>query len=159
LIPKDELKFSHLHIIFTSRLIGTWDRNDKRYHARTSVYGFPNLISTAGIVEAPAKPRQFYVLRKALIASGVDKELATEELKAKFKGQFIDYDDDRMTDIVKGYVIQAFFYHTIFDPFCQDMTCRLFNAHWQEDMINAQLEGKEFCERHKDILGRIREGK
>ncbi|MEE9151507.1 MAG: DUF6775 family putative metallopeptidase [Thermoplasmata archaeon] len=159
LLPKAESGFKHLHIVFTARSIATWDKGDGRYHARTSVYGFPSIISTSGIVEAPAKPREFYVLRKALVASGMTRELVEEELKSKFKGRFIDYDDERLTEIVKGYVMQAYFYHATFEPFCEDKNCRLFNAHWQEEMIHAQLEGKDFCERHEGILGRIRLGK
>ena len=155
LIPENELGFSHLHIMFTSRLVGTWEKGDGRYHARVSVYGYPSIISTTGVVEAPAKPREFYVLRKALMASGVERELATEELKEKFSGQFIDNDDERFTDILKGYIMQAVFYHITFDPFCEDKNCRLFNAHWQEEMIHAQLEGKEFCDKHEGILKKM----
>jgi hypothetical protein len=107
-------------------------------------------------VEAPAKPREFYFLRKALVASGMARDLVEEELKSKFRGRYIDYDDSRMTDIVKGYLMQAFFYHTTFEPFCDDKNCRLFNAHWQEDMIHAQLEGEDFCERHEGILEEIK---
>jgi hypothetical protein len=155
LLPKSELSFKYLHILFTNRSIGTWDKGDGRYHARTSVYGFPNIISTSGIVEAPAKPREFYILRKALISSGMSRELVEEELRIKFKGRFIDYEDERLTEIIKGYIMQAFFYHTVFEPFCEDKNCRLYNAHWQEEMIHAQLEGKDFCERHEGILERI----
>jgi hypothetical protein len=156
LLPNTELSFKHLNIMFTGRSIGTWDKGDGRYHARTSVYGFPSIISTSGIVEAPAKPREFYILRKALIASGMTRELVEEELKDKFKGRFIDYNDERLIEIIKGYAMQAYFYHTTFEPFCEDKNCRLYNAHWQEDMIHAQLEGKDFCDRHEEILEGIR---
>jgi hypothetical protein len=159
IIPTSELSFSHLHIIFTNRLMGTWVAGDGRYHARVCVLGFPSLISTTGVVEAPAKPREFYISRKALIASGMERELVEEELKKKFEGRFIDSDDERTTDIVKGYIMQAFFYHTTFEPFCTDKNCSLFNAHWQEDMIQAQLEENDFCERHEGILEKIKKEK
>ena len=159
LMPSTELSFKHLHMVFTNKSIGTWVRNDGRYHARVGVYGFPSIISTTGAVEAPAKPRGFYVLRKALIGSGMERELVEEELKSEFKGRFIDYNDERMTEIVKGYAMQAYFYHLKFDPFCEDKSCRLYNAHWQKEMIHAQLEGKDFCERHERILERIKERK
>lgn len=158
LISSDESNFRHLHLVFTNRFISTWDRGDGRYHARTSAYGFPSIISSPGIVEAPAKPREFYILRKALVASGMSRELVEEELKSKFRDRFIDYGDSRMTDIVKGFVMQAFFYHTTFEPFCEDKNCRLYNAHWQEDMMHAQLGEPEFCERHEGILKAINEG-
>jgi hypothetical protein len=155
-LPGSESTFKHLHLVFTDRSIGTWDRGDGRYHARTCVYGFPSIISTTGLVEAPAKPREFYIIRKGLVGSGMSRELVEEELKSKFEGRFIDYDDERSTEIVKGYLMQAFFYHTTFEPFCDDKSCRLFNAHWQEDMIHAQLEGKDLCERHEGILSKIK---
>jgi hypothetical protein len=158
LISSDESNFKHLHLVFTNRSIGTWDRGDGRYHARTSTYGFPSIISSPGIVDAPAKPREFYVLRKALVASGMARELVEEELKSKFRDKFIDHGDSRMTDIIKGYAMQAFFYHTTFEPFCEDKNCRLFNAHWQEDMMNAQLGEPEFCPKHQRILDKINEG-
>ncbi len=155
ILPTSELSFSHLHIIFTNRLMGTWVEGDGRYHARVCVLGFPSIISITGIVEAPAKPREFYISRRALIASGMDREIVEEELNKKFEGRFIDYNDERMTEIIKGYVMQAFFYHTMFEPFCTDRNCRLFNAHWQEEMIHAQLEGNDFCERHEGFLEQI----
>lgn len=159
IIPASELGFSHLHIIFTNRFMGTWQKGDGRYHARVCVLGFPSVISTTGIVEAPAKPRDFYITRRGLVASGMDHELVEEELKKKYQGRFIDYNDRRMTDIAKGYIMQAFFYHTTFEPFCNDGSCRLFNAHWQEDMIHAQLEGSEFCEKHEGFLNKIKKNK
>ncbi|UCE36672.1 MAG: hypothetical protein JSW00_14310 [Thermoplasmata archaeon] len=156
LISSGESNFKHLHLVFTNRSIGTWDRGDGRYHARTSVYGFPCIISSPGLVEAPAKPREFYILRKALVVSGMARELVEAELKDKFRDTFIDYEDERLTDIVKGYILQAFFYHTTFEPFCEDKNCRLFNAHWQEDMMHAQLTGKDFCDKHEGILEEIK---
>jgi hypothetical protein len=155
-LPKSESSFKYLHMIFTNRSIATWDLGDGRYHARTSVYGFPSIISIPGIVEAPAKPREFYIQRKALVASGMARELVEEELKEKFRDRFIDYGDPRMTEIVKGYIMQAFFYHIMFEPFCDDKNCRLYNAHWQEDMMHAQLNEPEFCERHEGILALTR---
>ncbi len=156
LLPRTELSFKHLHMVFTNRLFGTWDKGDRRYHARVSVYGFPSIISTSGVVEAPAKPKEFYIQRKALIASGMARELVEVELKSKFNKRFIDYNDERLTEIAKGYTMQAFFYHTTLNPFCDDKNCRLFNAHWQEDMIHAQLEGENFCEKHRRTLEEIK---
>ncbi|MDI6793629.1 MAG: hypothetical protein QME81_12325 [bacterium] len=57
LIPLQEHNLTHAHIVFTSRLFGTYE--DNRYHARVAVFGSPSLISTTGIVEAPAKPGEF----------------------------------------------------------------------------------------------------
>jgi hypothetical protein len=156
LLPEGELDLSHIHIIFTNRLFGTWDENDGRYHMRVSVYGFPSLISTTGIVEAPAKPKEFYELKQKYVALGLPVWI--EELKEKFRGRFIDYDDERLTEVMKGYVMQALFYHIFGEPFCQEKKCRLFNAHWQEEVLEAQLGEPEFCDRHTKLLQELRLG-
>lgn len=147
LLPKDEFNIEHAHIVFTNRLFGTFDEGDGRYHARVSIYGFPSLISTTGIVEAPAKPKEYYVLKQRYAALGGPVSL--EGLKEKFRGRFIDYDDERLTEVLKGYVMQALFYHLTLDPFCDKVTCRLYNSHWQEELLKAQLSQPEFCERHQ----------
>jgi hypothetical protein len=149
LIPKYEKGLEHLHIVFTNQLIATWDDYDRRYHLRVGVYGQPSIISTSGIVEAPAKPREFYIL-KQLVGKG---DLNMVDLKKQFDKRFIDYGDSRMTNVIKGYLAQAIFYHITGYPFCDDKGCRLFNAHWQEEMIYAQIESPyEFCEKHTEYL-------
>ena len=155
LISEDERNVDHCHIIFTNQLLGTWDGNDRRYHARVSVYGFPCVVSTTGVVEGPAKPREFYLKRQL----GIPIEI----LKSEFKGRFIDHGDPRLTEVMKGYAMQAVFFHKTGNPFCGDPDCRLYNAHWQEELIRAQLDGKyEFCRAHRESLnlyaGQLRAG-
>lgn len=148
LICEKESDLNHCHIIFTNQFFGTWDEGDLRYHARVSVYGFPSIISTTGIVGAPAKPREFY-LKKQL---GVD----VISLKQEFTGRFIDYDDPRLTEVMKGYVMQAIFFYMTGNPFCNDKNCRFYNAHWQEEVIQAQLNAQnEFCKKHKEIIKQL----
>jgi len=150
LIDQAEPDLRLCFILFTNQLFGTWDRDDLRYHARVSLYGFPHLISTAGVVEAPAKPKDFY-LKKQM---GVPVDFLMKE----YEGRFIDHGDSRMTDVLKGYAIQALFFHLSGDPFCEDPDCRLFNSHWQEEVLHSQLDGRyEFCARHEAILKMIRE--
>ncbi|UCD83437.1 MAG: hypothetical protein JSU92_08970 [Deltaproteobacteria bacterium] len=149
LIPEEESDFNHCHIIFTNQLFGTWDGGDLRYHARVSVYGFPSVISTTGIVEAPAKPRKFYMKRR------MGFNITT--LKEEISGRFIDYDDPRMTEVMKGYALQAIFFQGVGEPFCDDKTCRLYNAHWQEELLQAQLSSSErdhigLCPEHQKII-------
>lgn len=151
-VPASESGLRHLHLIFTCQFFGTWDEDDLRYHARTSVYGFPALLSTTGLVEAPAKPKDFYLLKQQLPAGLLD-DLALLDLKGRFKERFIDYADERMTEVMKGYVMQAFFGQASGYPFCEDKGCRLFNAHWQEEVLYAQLNSPdEFCPRHRGQL-------
>ncbi|MGC8937230.1 MAG: DUF6775 family putative metallopeptidase [Candidatus Methanomethylicaceae archaeon] len=151
LLPAEELSIEHLHIVFTNRLPATWDERDRRYHARVSVYGFPTIISTTGIVEAPAKPKEYYLLKRHYAAIGFPN-VPLEILKEKFRGRFIDYDDERLTEVMKGYVMQAIFYHVFGDPFCDKPFCRLYNSHWQEEVLKSQLEQPEFCETHERTI-------
>ena len=48
-----------LYVILTNRLTCTFDENDKRYHARAVICANPSIISTTGIIEAPAKPKEY----------------------------------------------------------------------------------------------------
>ena len=115
---------------------------------RLGIYGLPSIISTTGVVEAPAKPREYYFG----VMAGLDEEQVREELK----GKFIEYGDPRLTEILKGYTMQAVFYHLFAEPFCEEPDCRLFNAHWQEEMIRAQLQsGDDFCPEHRRVLERL----
>jgi len=149
IVLREERGLEFIHILFTSRLFATWDEGDKRYHLRASVYGIPSIISTTGLIEAPAKPREYYLLKQQYERLGKD----VTEFKDRFKGRFIDYEDKRLTEVVKGYVMQAVFYSLTGDSFCEDKGCRLYNAHWQEELIFAQLRSKdEFCGRHEKIL-------
>ncbi len=120
------------------------------YHARVIVCGLPALASTSGVVEGPAKPRAFYIAKRRYSAMGVTPP--TEVLKEEFEGRFIDYDDERLTEVFKGYALQALFFHLVGDPFCADPACRLFNAHWQEELIGAQLHSAALCDAHAELL-------
>lgn len=134
-----------IHIIFTSRLFGTFEK--RRYHARVILMGTPNLISTSGVVEAPARPREYYWIKAGFIQSGRD----IAQLDSVYKGRFIEYNDSKMTPILGSYALQAAAYEVSGNEFCDDKSCCLYNSHWQEEVLKAQLEGK-LCEEHKNIL-------
>lgn len=156
LIPEQERTLSNLHLVFTPRFFGDYSSPDGRFHGRVILCGYPCLISTTGIVEAPAKPKGFYEERRAhqALSSGVPLEL----VKEKYRGQFIDYDDPRLTEVMKGYALQGLFYHLTGNPFCGDRACRLFNAHWQEEVLQAQLGDKpDLCETHRNRLASMKE--
>jgi hypothetical protein len=144
LLPRDERSLEDVHLVFTDRFFGTFDEEDLRYHGRVIVLGYPAIISTTGLVEAPAKPREFYI-EKGLLSGD---QLALEKLKQRYKGRFIDYGDPRMGEVMKGYAMQAIFYQVFKEAFCKDKGCRLYNAHWQSEVIEAQLSSPEFCKRH-----------
>jgi hypothetical protein len=42
-------------------------------------------------------------------------------------------------------------YYLLGRPFCEKEHCRLFNAHWEEQMMHAQVESGRFCEHHSRL--------
>ena len=122
---------------------------------RAVACGYPSVISTSGIVEAPAKPEAYYKVKAQLaIALGA---VPFDAAKEPFKGMFIDYDDPRLTEVAKGYALQAALYHITKDPFCAEPSCRLFNAHWQSELIEAQIQSGTLCARHRAVASAVRE--
>lgn len=138
------------HIILTNKLFATLD-NDKQPHIRASIYGFPSIISISGIVEGPAKPKEYYLYKQRYVQLGI-WEIEETRLKKKIKGRFIDYRDKRLTEVLKGYIAQALFFYISGNPFCPKKSCRLYNAHWQEDLIYSQVRIGNFCPPHKRFL-------
>src|SRR5687767_6474199 len=146
---EQELPFSKLNILITDKLLTTFDESDWRYHARSLICGTPTLISTAGIVEGIAKPRDYYYK----LYFFREKRDIVDELKKEYKGQFINYNDPRINDIIEGLVLQSLFYFiNSGDPFCHDRNCRFFNAHFQDDVIRINIKEKKICQRHKFLL-------
>lgn len=142
-----------LHVLVTYRLIGTFDASDRRYHARTCFFAFPSIISTTGLVVAPAKPREYYLART--FGGG---RVGEEDVLRAVSGRFLEHEDERTTEVMKGYFLQALFYHATGNPFCKDPECRLYNAHWQEEMLKAQVGGRrELCSSHEAMLTAGRE--
>jgi len=150
-IPMNEDKKDTLHIIFTNKLTCTFDENDFRYHARALIGSNPAIISTTGMIEAPAKPKQYYL---DLMTNFSEKRV--EEIKKKYKGEFLEYHDSRISEITEGYLLQAIIYYETGEAFCEHKDCRLFNAHWQRDLFFSQLENKRFCKKHQEILNELK---
>ncbi len=142
------------HVILTPRLFATFDEQ-KKLHIRAAVFGFPSVISTSGIVEGPAKPKEYYIYKQKYAQLGI-WEREEDKVKHKFKGRFIDYQDRRMTEVLKGYIAQALFFYIRAEAFCINKSCRLYNAHWQEELINNQVKSGKFCSTHKKVLKEIR---
>lgn len=150
-IPMNENTEDILHIIFTNKITCTFDESDFRYHARALIGSNPTIISTTGIIEAPAKPKQYYL---DLMTNFSDKRI--EEVNKKYKGEFLEYHDSRTYEIVEGYLLQAITYYETGEAFCEHSDCRLYNAHWQKELFYAQLENKKFCKKHQEILKEFR---
>lgn len=148
LIPKEELRLDIFHLAFTNKLTCTFDLADYRYHGRALIGSNPSVISTTGIIEAPAKPRQYYLDLMANYGQGLN----IESIKKRYGGQYLEYHDARLGRIVEGYAMQSLFYHITGEPFCELLECRLNNAHWQRDLLYSQLECGKLCEKHNKIL-------
>jgi len=144
MVARTELGPEAIHVWFTERPIATWDDASRRYHARVSLYGLPSIVSASGMVQAPALEREQYLARRL--------GLWPSEAGAPSGSHRLVYEDPRTTEVAKGYAMQALFYALTGDPFCDDPRCRLFNAHWQLEMLAAQLGGAEFCAAHRERL-------
>jgi len=145
LLADPEFFGSAIHIIFTGRLLCTFE--NRRYHARVILMETPNYISTSGLIEAPARPREYYFLKAQFAASGRD----IAELDEYFEGKYLLHDDPKTTNILKAYSLMAVFYELTGEPFCNNEHCCLYNSHWQSDVLQSQYNGK-LCSRHSEIL-------
>jgi hypothetical protein len=145
------ITYNELHVIFTNKLTVTFDNDDFRYHARATINSNPTIISTTGIIEAPAKPKQYYL---DLMTSFSEDKI--KEIKEKHKGGFLEYHDSRLNEIIEGYLLQAIVYYETGEVFCKYRECRLFNAHWQKDLFYSQIESKKICDRHLQIISKFR---
>ncbi len=155
MINENEANTDHVHIVFEDRLICTFSEEDWRYHARAILGGSPSIISTTGIIEAPAKPKEWYIKQMQVAAYGIcsDDEENELNLSSKWKEKYLDYEDYRINFAAVGYALQAlFFFITEGNPFCTDINCRLYNAHWQEELIYSQIQSKRLCNEHADLL-------
>jgi hypothetical protein len=151
-IPEKELEKDMFHLIITTRLGCTYDYEDYRYHGRAVICSNPSMISTTGIIEAPAKPREYYFYMQQKIAQGLN----LNSLREQFKGRFLEYHDKNLSVVIRGYALQAIFYHITLEPFCHFKECILHNSHWQEDLIYSQIEIGKLCEKHQKILESIK---
>lgn len=143
-------------VVVTDRLIMTWSEDDLRYHARVGVFGFPCVISISGLVEAPARPREYYLAKQALGIRGIGASEQT--LAEQFGGRYLEPDDERTKQVLRGYILQCLFYSYNLEPFCKNKNCMLFNAHWQEEMLHAQVESGKLCAKHQKLLLKIISG-
>jgi hypothetical protein len=147
-IPAGERADDILHIIFTNKTTCTFDDGgDFRYHARALIGSNPTIISTTGIIEAPAKSKKYYLDLMTCFSTE-----SVKEIKEKYKGEFLELHDSRLQDIAEGYILQGIMYYETGEAFCEHKECRLFNAHWQKDLFYSQIENKGFCKRHSRII-------
>ena len=147
-VKESDPSLDNLHIIFTNKLVCTYDTADNRYHGRTVICSNPSIISTTGMIEAPARPREYYFEVMKCKMEG----LSTKNAKKKYNQEFLDYHDQRLSKIAEGYLLQAIFYYMTGDAFCDSLDCRLNNAHWQKDLLYSQLKIGKLCNKHQALL-------
>jgi len=132
LIPPEEKKMDCMHIVYTTILFGTYT---DRYHARYMLCGFPDMISITGLVEAPARPREYYTFPKHV--SG---------------GEWLEYGDKRLTKVAKGCTLRCLFYHLLEEGECMNKNCILYNAHWQRELLSSAFLRGDLCPKHQRML-------
>ena len=147
-ISQDYLIQNNLHVVFTNKLTCTYDNIDHRYHGRAVICSNPAIISTTGMIEAPAKSREYYLEAMKCKVQGLD----IKSVKKNHSGEFLDYHDQRLSKIAEGCLLQAIFYYITGDAFCNSLDCRLNNAHWQKDLIYSQIKISKLCKKHQKIL-------
>ncbi|MFC4988824.1 DUF7001 family protein [Saliphagus infecundisoli] len=151
-LPVGERGLDHAHVVLLDRAIATWGDHDARWHKRVVVPGQPSIVSVPGLYEAPAKPEAYYreKERHALLSGGAPPR---EVLENEVEGEFLIASDPRTTDALKGYALAAVHFLETGEAFCPEEGCRLYDAHYQEDLIEAQLREPEFCPDHADRYG------
>jgi hypothetical protein len=124
-----------------------WD-DDDCYYGSTVVCGDPSIVSFSGCLEGPGNSEAFYAeLRELGEVTRADTRF--QDLITKFRERMLDYGDGRITDVATAMTWQAIFYQFFGIAFCEDPSCRLYNAHWQEEMLRAVLPGGgKLCEVH-----------
>jgi hypothetical protein len=78
-------------IILSEKIFATLD-DFNRPHIRASIYSYPCIISLSGIVEGPAKPKEFYTYKQRYSMLGT-WYLEEARFKKKLAGHFLDYQD------------------------------------------------------------------
>lgn len=148
LLSHDEGTF---HALLVDWMVGTYEHADMRYHGRALVSANPCIVSVRGICEAPARPREYCV---DVMASGVTGE-DLREIELRYADRFISQDDARLQDAAQGYLMQAVFHFETGEAFCENADCRLYNSHWQSDLVRTQVSSPRLCARHRDALRRM----
>lgn len=125
-------------VVLTDRLIGTFEGD--RYHVRFLVAGHPSIVSVPGFIDGPARDRSFYLAKQAL-GSAHDADAMVDD-------DHLTRGDDRLPVCVASAILQAIKYHEQGEPFCEEEACRLYNAHWQADLLDT-LATRQLCAQHQ----------
>ncbi len=152
-LPSTQMRRDWLHLLLTNRLIGTFDDSDRRWHARMVLCGQPSIVSTTGMVLAPALPRDFYTQRHLHEQSG--SGVLGEHLRAQMGEAVVQHDDPRQTQVAVSLTLQALLYWTTLEAFCTTAGCRLVDAHTQAALVALHEDEPALCPRHGHWAGAL----
>jgi hypothetical protein len=128
-------------IVFTDDIIGT--KESGYYHSRVTLFSYPSLVSISGFYYALALNKAFYLER--LLVPRTYTRLPDR----------IRLSEKEIREMIKGCVLQALFFYSYGDPFCEKKDCRLYNAHWLEEAFYAQVISQRLCDRHRQMINSL----
>jgi len=134
-------KLKECHIVFTNRIIATFDNEDKRYHARVVLLGYPNVISITGLYYALALPKQEYLKKFLGQITQDDRKIKVGENLEKF---------------LLKYILQCFMYSFYNEIFCSYKNCLCYDNHFFDEVFE-QIKKIKFnklplCKKHERML-------
>jgi len=137
-------KLNESHIVFTHRIIATFDTLDKRYHSRVVLLGYPCIVSIAGLYYALSLPKQEYIKKFLNLIPQDNRKLEVEKNLDKF---------------LSKYVIQCIIYIFFDSFFCSNRDCLHFDNHFFDEVLSQikKIKSKSLplCSRHKNLLSNI----
>jgi len=146
------------HVIVTARLLGTYMAEDRRWHAHTVLLGEPAILSTSGLVQAPARPKEYYQGQMLATNRLIPREVVEAELQRRLADRMLLPDDPRITAAALGCALQAVSFQATGEAFCEEPVCRLYNARRQEELLRSQCsEEARLCPRHEALFRSLRE--
>ena len=152
-LPAGERDRGTLHVWVTRRLLGTYDPDGMRYHARFAVFGYPTVFRVLGLALAPAPSVEATLMARELGKRGATAGQIEELVDKEFPEERVDVDDPAtVTGAVASAILQAAARDAGAGPFCDDPKCRLFNAHRKREVRDAMLGGR-LCAAHAKLFG------
>jgi hypothetical protein len=142
-----------LHLWITRRLLGTYSKDDMRYHARFAIYGYPAIFSVLGLGLAPAPSMEAVLFSRELAKRGANAGQIEAELDKAYPEERLDIDDPpTLTAAVASAILQAAAASAGQGPFCSEPKCRLYNPHRKREMRESMIGGR-LCGPHAKLFG------
>lgn len=156
-IPAEERGAQALHLAFITQCIGCFVPGESHFRLQMVQHGEPTIISTTGIIEAPALPREYAFRRAQLLMFGLDA--AAEELDGLFAEEALAHGDTRLNRVATGIALQAVFRHAFGEVGCAEPTCPLHVATTHDELARAHLsDDSRLCDRHTRMVRSARHG-